>query len=104
MTKRRRRSWSPEEKSAIAAEARRRASRGQPLDAVARELGLHPSTLRLWLAGRRGAALQPVVIAIDDVEAPIAAAGPTISLATPDGFVFDGLDLASALRLWERLR
>lgn len=29
---------------------------------------------------------------------------PSISLATPDGFLFDGLDLVSALRVWEHLR
>jgi hypothetical protein len=36
--------------------------------------------------------------------APVHRTAPTISVATPDGFFFDGLDLASAIRLWERLR
>lgn len=83
--------------------------RGQSLTAASRELGIHQSTLRQWLRPPQGVSVQPVELEDDPALGPSgtqlpAENRPSISLATPDGFLFDGLDLASALRIWEHLR
>ena len=83
--------------------------RGQSRAVASRELGIHQSSLRQWLRPQRGATVQPMELE-DDHERlgpearPATENKPSISLATPDGFLFDGLDLASALRVWEHLR
>jgi hypothetical protein len=76
---------------------------GESLSEASKHLDIHASVLGNWLE-RNGptASIQPV----DVIDAREVADGevPAISLATPDGFIFDGLDLAAAISLWERLR
>jgi len=100
MSRRPRRIWTSEQKLQLVAEARRRMADGESHRASAKALDLHEGTLRQWLERYPAGQLQPVQIAADDEPAPSTA----ISVATPDGFVFDGLDLDGAIRLWERLR
>ncbi len=84
----------------VVAEARRRMAGGESHRASAKALDLHEGTLRQWMERYPAGRLQPVQIAADDE--PARSTG--ISVATPDGFVFDGLDVDDAIRLWERLR
>jgi transposase-like protein len=109
MTRRPRRSWTEDQRATIVADLQRRMLRGQSLAAASRELGIHQSTLRQWLRPPRGTSMQPVELEDDHARLgpearPATENKPSISLATPDGFLFDGLDLASALRVWEHLR
>ena len=101
MTRRPRRSWTPEQKQKILADARRRLADGESLRQAAKQLDLHETTLRQWLERASTGAVRPVAI-IDD--APQRSTSGGISLSTPDGFFFDGLDVASAIRIWERAR
>ena len=84
----------------VLAEARRRMASGESHRASAKALDLHEGTLRQWMERYPAGRLQPVQVAAD--EEPARSTG--ISVATPDGFVFDGLDVDEAIRLWERLR
>ena len=101
MSRRPRRNWTNEQKQSIAAEARRRIDAGQSLRHAAKSVDLHENTLREWLERFPAPQLAAVQI-IEDAMSPRASA--SISIATPDGFLIDGLDLASAIRFWERLR
>jgi hypothetical protein len=85
----------------MATNARRRIAGGETLRAVAKDLDLHETTLRLWLERLGSARVLPVTI---EEPADAAAVQTGISVATPDGFLFDGLDVSSAIRIWERLR
>lgn len=100
MSRRPRRTWTPEQKMQAVAEARRRMAGGESHRASALALDLHEGTLRQWMERYPAGRLQPVQVAAD--EEPARSTG--ISVATPDGFVFDGLDVDEAIRLWERLR
>lgn len=100
MSRRSRRTWTPEQKMELVAEARRRVAAGESHRASALALDLHEGTLRQWMERYPAGLLQPVQIALDDE--PVRSTG--ISVATPDGFLFDGLDVEGAIRLWERLR
>lgn len=102
MTRKPRRSWTDEEKQTIATEVRRRLSAGESLRRIAKSLGIYESTLRLWLNKSAAGNLQPVAIRVDAPAATNIAGG--ISIATPDGFLFDGLDLIAAIKLWEHIR
>jgi hypothetical protein len=101
MTKRTRRTWTDAEKTRIAAQARPRVDAGEPVLRVARDLNVLQSSLRQWLERYPAPQIEPVVISADDAPAERPAG---ISIATPDGFVFDGLDLRSALEIWARAR
>ncbi|MEQ8280832.1 MAG: transposase [Deltaproteobacteria bacterium] len=98
-TPRPRRSWPKAEKARIAQLVRRRRAAGARFRELVDELGIQEGSLRLWLKQYPEAALQPVEI----VEEPLPIDRP-IALVTPDGFRFEGIELAIAVRLWERLR
>jgi len=93
-----RRTWTPDEKRRIAIDVRERLAAGERWAAIARELRIHPNTLRAWLESLPSQTIEPVQIRDDQPNAT------TVTLTTPDGFVFGALDLDSATRLWERLR
>jgi hypothetical protein len=76
---------------------------GESLHAASKQLDIHASVLGGWLGQNgRASSIQPVdvVDAREDGDDD----APSISLVTPDGFIFDGLDLAAAISLWERVR
>ncbi len=101
MSTRPRRTWTPAEKAALTAQLRRRTAAGESFAEVARSLGIHQSTLRLWLR------LQPDsagIAQVTIVDAPAPTSAGNITLTTPDGFFFSDLDLDTAAALWSRLR
>lgn len=103
-TRRRRRHFTPEERSRLTREAHRLRSSGLTLQATAKELGVVPSSLRLWMMKHPPTpTLRPVrlVPPADPSPGPLAA---QTSVTTPDGFRFDGLTIESALVLVEKLR
>jgi hypothetical protein len=76
---------------------------GESLNAASKHIDIHSSVLGTWLGrDEPTTSIQPVDIVdareVEDREVT------AISLATPDGFIFDGLGLADAISLWERLR
>ncbi|MBK6686053.1 MAG: hypothetical protein IPG45_16385 [Deltaproteobacteria bacterium] len=81
-------------------EARRRMAGGESHRASVKALDLHEGTLGKWMDRHPAGRLQPVQIMAD--EEPARSAG--ISVATPVGFLIDGLDIEGVIRLWERLR
>lgn len=98
-TRRRRRIWTPDEKREVVTTARRRLAEGTSFRRVAAELGILEGSLRLWMRQLPERGLQPVTVI--DVAAPTR---DLICLVTPGGFRFEGLDLATAARLWEQLK
>lgn len=102
----------------VVALARHLLAQGRTTHSVARDLGLHGSTLRGWLeaAAVGGSAFVPVVVddtvskdrqaqAITPCPAPARRAGPPsgLTLVSPRGFRLEGLDLDSALIALQRL-
>lgn len=102
MTSRHRRSWPLDQKRSLVTELAERTASGESFAEVARDLGIHQSTLRQWVAKLEPRSVLPVVV--ESSSDPRPCAGGTISLAAPGGFLFAGLDLPSAILLWERLR
>ena len=73
-------------------------SSGIPVAAIARELGLRPRVLRLWLQEPR---TKPRLRRVAFEAAPTASApspGPPV-LVTPNGFRVEGLDVTSLVTL-----
>ena len=102
MTSRHRRSWTLDQKRSLVTELAERTASCESLADEARYLGIHQSTLRQWVAKLEPRSVLPVVV--ERPSDPRPCAGGTISLAAPGGFLFAGLDLPSAILLWERLR
>ncbi len=104
--KQRRRSWSPQEKIRLSAEALARRERGETWDEIGEALQVRPDSLRRWILRAQEdsePALRPVTV----VSAGSSRAGSTgtgLSVVTPDGFRIEGVDLETALRLWRSLR
>ena len=96
--KKNRRSWTADQKQAIAAEARRRRAAGEPFKSITAAVGVLEGSLRLWMDQFPERVLKRVQVVDDE---PISGA---ISLLTPDGFLFDGLEISSAARLWAEIR
>lgn len=86
----------------VVTELAERNASGESFAEVARDLGIHQSTLRQWVAKLEPRSVLPVVV--ERPSDPRPCAGGTISLAAPGGFLFAGLDLPTAILLWERLR
>jgi transposase-like protein len=93
-----RRTWTSNEKRRIALDVRQRLAAGQRMAAIARDVHIHPNTLRAWLETAPVQKIEPVQI---QDERPFA---NTLNLTTPDGFVFGPLHFDAAMKLWERLR
>jgi len=109
-------------RNAIVALTQRLVAEGRTINSVARELGLHGSTVRSWLqsAAVAGPAFVPVVVAESEpaVEPkPETRAAPSprpappppppppasLTLISPHGFRLEGLDLDSAIAALLRL-
>jgi hypothetical protein len=93
-----RRSWTSDQKRTLVDLARRRRAEGVDFQQVAAELGVGKGSLYQWMRQFPERALQPITI-VDMVPS-----GTAISLVTPDGYRFEGLDLGAAVRLREQLR
>ena len=85
-------------REAVVEAAREGLEAGGALSAVARRLGIAPGTLDRWLATGPEPRFRPV-----EVVTPSRADGSTITLVTPKGFRFEGLDPAQAVELLARL-
>jgi transposase len=87
--------------------ARRRLAIGDSVNAVAREVALHPTTLAAWLSASstpaKSAALVPVeVVVVPDRVQPTKVT--QVVLVSPSGYRVEGLTLEDALRSLTRLR
>ncbi len=71
---------------------------GQSFSAIARCLGVAPGTLERWGASAPEQRFRPI-----EVEEGTSTASSTITLVTPSGFRFEGLDPAQAADLLARL-
>ena len=98
-----RRRWSEQEKRQIAREARRLRATGDTWPSIIAKLNVLESSLRRWMQQFPETALQPVRV-VEAAVVDIQAHDVVITLSTPDGFHFDGLDVATAAELWRRLR
>lgn len=78
--------------------ARKRRGAGMAVAAIARELGVRPQALRLWLQTPAPPRLRRVAIAA----APVAAVDRPV-LITPQGFRVEGLDAAGLVTLLRAL-
>jgi transposase-like protein len=90
--------YSPALRGQAVAFAQRRGRSGIPVAAMARELGLRPRVLRLWLQEPR---TKPRLRRVALEAAPAASApspGPPV-LVTPHGFRVEGLDVTSLVTL-----
>lgn len=78
--------------------ARRRRRAGVAVAAIARDLGLRPDALRLWLEAPRS---RPRLrrVAVTATPEPVAPASGLSVLVTPQGVRVDGLDLATLVAL-----
>lgn len=86
--------------------ARRRLAGGDSVNAVARDVALHPTTLAAWLgapAPATSTALVPVEIVAAPARATPAPQVPVV-LVSPSGYRVEGLTLDEALRALTRLR
>ena len=84
--------------------ARRRLAGGDSVNAVARDVALHPTTLAAWLgAAPNSTALVPVEIVAAPARAMPAPQVPVV-LVSPSGYRVEGLTLDEALRALTRLR
>lgn len=74
--------------------ARRLRSQGFSMARIARDLGVRPKTLLIWLRQRRDSRMRPVIVA------PLAA-DPTVRpvLTTAQGHRVEGLDLETLVRV-----
>ncbi len=77
------------------------------MNAVAREVALHPTTLAAWLSASatlsKSTALVPVEVVVAPDRAPPTKATPVV-LVSPSGYRVEGLTLDDALRALTRLR
>jgi hypothetical protein len=88
----------------VLAVARRRRARGTGIARIAREVGLAPWTLALWLRKQPRAGLRVVDITPDP--APVASAPPGTGpvLITPQGIRVEGADVGALAALLRALR
>lgn len=98
MNKSSRRSWSQDQKRALAEEARRRRRAGDSFKAITKSMGVLEGSLRLWMQQFPERAIQPVEI----IEAD--AGSSAIAVVTPDGYRIEGLCVSAAVQVLERLR
>ena len=84
----------------VAAVARRRVSQGVGLRQTAREIGVAPWTLALWVRQDGQPVLRAVTV-VPDTEAT--AAPPQPVLVTPSGFRVEGLDTAMLVTMLRAL-
>jgi transposase-like protein len=82
----------------VAALARGRIAEGVSVARIARDLGLRPKTLALWLRRTAVPRLRRVRVEGDPWPAPVASETRPI-VVTPGGLRIEGLDLASVARL-----
>lgn len=77
------------------------------MNAVAREVALHPTTLAAWLSSSatlsKSTALVPVEVVVAPDRAPPTKATQVV-LVSPSGYRVEGLTLDDALRALPRLR
>ena len=93
----------------VSALARAHLDQGQSPSSVARALGLHPQTLQRWVAtgpvGRGFVSLPLAAGEAEEAKEPAVSApsqGP-LTLVTASGHRLEGLDVAGALHLLQRL-
>lgn len=86
----------------VLALAGRRRAQGVGVARIARELGLSPQTLALWLRPRRPRLLRAVDVTPDPAPA-LARAVPGPVLITPQGVRIEGLDLPALVTLLRAL-
>lgn len=98
---RRRRSWTPEEKSRLVGEAQKLQSDGLVFSRVCERLGLSRSQLRVWM--RKHPSSPSTGFRRVEVVEPKKSASE-IAVVFPSGVRLVGLDLEAALALVERLR
>jgi transposase-like protein len=82
-------------RQAVSFTERRRQS-GVPVAAIARELGLRPSALRLWLKEPQA---KPRLRRVALEGAPVSPVTAAPTLVTPHGFRVEGLDVGSLTAL-----
>lgn len=99
--------YPPALRARITSWARRRLASGDSVNAVAREVALHPTTLAAWLSASatlsKSTALVPVEVVVTPDRAPPTKATP-VALVSPSGYRVEGLTLDDALRALTRLR
>ena len=102
--KRRRRSWSPTEKQKLLAEARARRQGGESWTRIAEALDVRTDALRRWMRKWPEAlGLRAVQVAgLEGESVPRAKTG--LSVVSPEGFRFEGVDLETAVWLYRALR
>jgi len=98
-TKRQRRSWSFEEKSKLADEARGLRERGVGWAEIGRRLDARPASIQLWMK-QMGPRLLPVTIE----PSPTPKRSTKLVLVTLEGFRVEGLNVDSVHELLEYLR
>lgn len=86
-------------REAAVALARERTREGRSISRTAKELGLRPRTLWLWMRQGRAPRLRPVAV----VTAPRDAGATRAVLVTPQGFRVEGLDAAGLAVLLREL-
>ncbi len=88
--------------------ARRRLAGGDSVNAVARDVALHPTTLAGWLGAPGPApATSTALVPVEVVAAPARVTPMTqapVVLVSPSGYRVEGLTLDDALRALTRLR
>ncbi|MGH7228406.1 MAG: hypothetical protein ACREIH_04250 [Nitrospiraceae bacterium] len=90
--------YSPALRRSAVVYARRRSRAGIPVTAIARDLGLRPEALRLWLQEPRS---RPRLrrVAVAATPAPAAPPSGLSVLVTAQGVRVDGLDIATLVTL-----
>lgn len=92
--------YSPAFRAEVAAVARRRVGEGVGLRQTAREIGVAPWTLALWVR-QGGPSVFRAVTVVPDME--VTAAPPQPVLVTPSGFRVEGLDAATLVTMLRAL-
>jgi len=106
LRRRKRRRFAQEQKRKIAAEVQRRVREGEPFSGISRDLDIREGSLRLWVRQFPAAEILPVTVERTRSERA-ASSGTTvarISLVTPEGLRFEGLELGDVATLLEQLR
>jgi transposase-like protein len=106
--RRARRKWSADQKRKIAEVVQQRLRDGVPFSEICRELDILRGTLQLWVEQYPLRELAPVKIDRRKERSPAITVerkiSGSISLHTPPGFRFDGLDVGDVAALLEELR
>ncbi len=108
MSKRPRRTWTDDQKQALAKEAQRRLGYGESLAAISRDLDVLDNSLRLWMVKFAEGQFLPLKIEAGEPKRSAQTIYPepagTIALTTPGGFRFECLDVGDVAVLLEQLR